>query len=149
MPALEEFEKLVLKRGCPVKALLLDQSFSAGVGNWVAGMYVPARHLRSVLCAGVRCSMTFHHMSDEILYHSRIHPERRCKSLAHDEVVVLHQKIREVCEFAVSVNADDSKFPENWLFQHRWVCERWCFSLHFLLIARHREREKRNIPYYW
>lgn len=36
MPKLEEFVERVQKRKCPVKALLLDQSFSAGVGNWVA-----------------------------------------------------------------------------------------------------------------
>ncbi|KAI1797500.1 Formamidopyrimidine-DNA glycosylase N-terminal domain-containing protein [Ganoderma leucocontextum] len=61
MPDFEYFKKGVLKRSCPIKALLLDQSFSAGVGNWVA-----------------------------------------------------------VCRFAVAVNADDSKFPEEWLFRHRW-----------------------------
>lgn len=38
MPALDDFSSLVSKRGSPIKALLLDQSFSAGVGNWVAGM---------------------------------------------------------------------------------------------------------------
>lgn len=37
MPSLEVFTPQVLKRSCPIKALLLDQSFSAGVGNWVAG----------------------------------------------------------------------------------------------------------------
>ncbi|KAG6891110.1 hypothetical protein C0995_014200 [Termitomyces sp. Mi166 len=37
MPSLDEFSAAVLKRTCPIKALLLDQSFSAGVGNWVAG----------------------------------------------------------------------------------------------------------------
>lgn len=37
MPALEDFKRQVTKRSCPIKALLLDQSFSAGVGNWVAG----------------------------------------------------------------------------------------------------------------
>lgn len=37
MPSLEDFSRLVVKRSCPIKALLLDQSFSAGVGNWVAG----------------------------------------------------------------------------------------------------------------
>lgn len=37
MPALKEFKPLVQKRSCPVKALLLDQSFSAGIGNWIAG----------------------------------------------------------------------------------------------------------------
>jgi len=39
MPSLEQFQELVLKRSCPIKALLLDQSFSAGVGNWVAGTF--------------------------------------------------------------------------------------------------------------
>lgn len=37
MPDLADFSSGVLKRSCPIKALLLDQSFSAGVGNWVAG----------------------------------------------------------------------------------------------------------------
>ena len=37
MLPLDEFSEKVLKRSCPIKALLLDQSFSAGVGNWVAG----------------------------------------------------------------------------------------------------------------
>ena len=37
MPDFEDFSRGVLKRACPIKALLLDQSFSAGVGNWVAG----------------------------------------------------------------------------------------------------------------
>ena len=37
MPDLPDFSSGVLKRTCPIKALLLDQSFSAGVGNWVAG----------------------------------------------------------------------------------------------------------------
>jgi formamidopyrimidine-DNA glycosylase len=37
MPDLADFSSGVLKRSCPIKALLLDQSFSAGVGNWIAG----------------------------------------------------------------------------------------------------------------
>src|ERR1700692_2909701 len=37
MPAVDDFKTSVLKRSCPIKALLLDQSFSAGVGNYVAG----------------------------------------------------------------------------------------------------------------
>lgn len=41
MPSADDFKKAVRKRSCPVKALLLDQSFSAGVGNWVAGACAP------------------------------------------------------------------------------------------------------------
>lgn len=42
MPSLEDYKCKVLKRNCPIKALLLDQSFSAGVGNWVAGITQPS-----------------------------------------------------------------------------------------------------------
>ncbi|KAJ7139591.1 AtMMH-1 [Mycena epipterygia] len=93
MPSFDEFKPLVLKRSCPIKALLLDQSFSAGVGNWVA---------------------------DEILYHARVHPEQRANTLTDNQLNALHHQISNVCEIAVSVDADDSKFPENWLFKHRW-----------------------------
>ncbi|RDX56310.1 hypothetical protein OH76DRAFT_1396662 [Lentinus brumalis] len=93
MPDLDEFKRGVLKRSCPIKALLLDQSFSAGVGNWVA---------------------------DEILYHARVHPEERCNVLTDEQLEALHKQTAEVCQFAVSVNADDQKFPEDWLFRHRW-----------------------------
>ena len=40
MPSLENFSLQVTKRTCPIKALLLDQSFSAGIGNWLAGKWV-------------------------------------------------------------------------------------------------------------
>lgn len=94
MPDLPTFSSLVLKRSCPIKALLLDQSFSAGVGNWVA---------------------------DEILYHARVHPEQRCRTLSEEQVEQVWAWTKEVCESAVKVNADDKKFPEDWLFKHRWV----------------------------
>ncbi|KLO05707.1 AtMMH-1 [Schizopora paradoxa] len=93
MPSLEEFSTQVLKRSCPIKALLLDQSFSAGVGNWVA---------------------------DEILYHARVHPEQRCNTLNEEQVKKLYEKMKYVCETAVSVNAESNKFPTHWLFGHRW-----------------------------
>ncbi|KZT43952.1 hypothetical protein SISSUDRAFT_977590 [Sistotremastrum suecicum HHB10207 ss-3] len=93
MPALDDFSSQVLKRRCPIKALLLDQSFSAGVGNWVA---------------------------DEILYHSHVHPEERCNSLNSKQVAELYHWTKQVCATAVGVNADSKKFPADWLFLHRW-----------------------------
>jgi len=93
MPPLDDFSASVLKRSCPIKALLLDQTFSAGVGNWVA---------------------------DEILYNARIHPEQKCNTLSTEQLIALHHQTSEVCRIAVSVNADDSKFPDHWLFKHRW-----------------------------
>ncbi|KAI0040806.1 AtMMH-1 [Auriscalpium vulgare] len=93
LPSVEDFKHGAVKRSCPVKALLLDQSFSAGVGNWVA---------------------------DEILYHARVHPEQRCNTLSDEQIAALHAQTAEVCRTAVEVNADDAKFPEDWLFRHRW-----------------------------
>ena len=59
--------------------------------------------------------------ADEILYNARIHPEQRCNTLSSEQLAALHHQTRSVCETAVAVNADDSKFPEHWLFKHRWV----------------------------
>ncbi|TRM62394.1 DNA glycosylase/AP lyase [Schizophyllum amplum] len=93
MPSLDKFAELMKRRSCPVKALLLDQKFSAGVGNWVA---------------------------DEILYHARVHPERRCNTLTETELDSLHRQTETVCRVAVDADADEEKFPEDWLFKHRW-----------------------------
>ncbi|KAJ1309696.1 hypothetical protein OPQ81_006461 [Rhizoctonia solani] len=93
MPKLDEFKAMVLKRTCPVKALLLDQSFSAGVGNWVA---------------------------DEILFQSRIHPEQRASTLSGTQIQTMYNQTKLVCETAVAVNADSSQFPKDWLFKYRW-----------------------------
>jgi formamidopyrimidine-DNA glycosylase len=94
MPSLSDFIPQVQRRANPIKSLLLDQKFSAGVGNWIA---------------------------DEILFHSRIHPEQRPNTLTDEQIKTLHEKMLYVCETAVGVNANSSLFPESWLFRHRWV----------------------------
>ena len=37
------------------------------------------------------------------------------------QLAALHQQTADVCASAVAVNADDTKFPEDWLFKHRWA----------------------------
>jgi formamidopyrimidine-DNA glycosylase len=112
MPDLEDFSRGVLKRGCPIKALLLDQSFSAGVGNWIAGDgFIQVSYFIGL----------YDNVPDEVLYHARIHPEQRCKSLSEEQIQALHVQIRNICTFAVEMNADYFKFPDNWLFKYRWV----------------------------
>lgn len=59
--------------------------------------------------------------SDEVLYHARVHPEQRANSLSESQIRALYQQIKHVCTFAVEVNADDTKFPDDWLFKYRWV----------------------------
>ncbi|KAL4778025.1 DNA glycosylase/AP lyase [Aspergillus varians] len=77
----------------PVKALLLDQANISGIGNW---------------------------MGDEILYHAKIHPEQYSNTLKDDQIKELHSAIHYVCSTSVEVLADSDKFPEHWLFKHRW-----------------------------
>ncbi|KAJ1655254.1 hypothetical protein IWQ61_004970 [Dispira simplex] len=93
MPSVEKFSKLVLKRRLPIKALLLDQKFLAGVGNWIA---------------------------DEILYQSAVHPQQYTHTLTPSELKALHHNTVYVCETASKVNADHTQFPSDWLFHVRW-----------------------------
>lgn len=59
--------------------------------------------------------------TDEILYQARVHPEQRCNTLSAENLEMLHHQTVNVCQTAVAVDADDSKFPEHWLFKHRWA----------------------------
>ncbi|KAL5340835.1 Formamidopyrimidine-DNA glycosylase N-terminal domain-containing protein [Aspergillus crustosus] len=77
----------------PIKALLLDQANISGIGNW---------------------------MGDEILYHAKIHPEQYSNTLTDEQIKELHSAIDYVCSTSVEVLADFEKFPEHWLFKHRW-----------------------------
>ncbi|OEL24329.1 Formamidopyrimidine-DNA glycosylase [Dichanthelium oligosanthes] len=76
-----------------IKALLLDQSFISGIGNWIA---------------------------DEVLYQSRIHPLQSASNLSRESREALHGSIQEVVKYAVEVDADLERFPKEWLFHHRW-----------------------------
>ncbi len=93
MPGLAFFEKELGKRKAPIKAVLLDQSFSAGVGNWIA---------------------------DEVLYQSGIDPRRRAHKLSASEIKTLRLRLKKIIDHAVRVGSDDARFPEHWLFHYRW-----------------------------
>ncbi|KAF3935092.1 hypothetical protein ABW19_dt0202981 [Dactylella cylindrospora] len=89
----EWFRQALLKRKVPVKALLLDQAFISGVGNWVG---------------------------DEILYHARIHPEQYSNTLSEAQQKQLYESTMYVCKTACDVLGESSKFPPEWLMKHRW-----------------------------
>jgi formamidopyrimidine-DNA glycosylase len=93
LPSPARFRALARARGVPVKALLLDQSFAAGVGNWIA---------------------------DEVLYQARIAPGRPSRSLSTAELDRLRRRLRSVVRVAVGVGADSDRFPRSWLFHRRW-----------------------------
>ncbi len=93
LPARARFAALLGQRGAPIKALLLDQTFAAGVGNWIA---------------------------DEVLYQARVAPQRRARSLSAVEAEALRRAIRRVVGLAVKAGADSDRYPRTWLFHRRW-----------------------------
>ena len=92
-PSFDEFKARLHRRSTRLKALLLDQRFAAGVGNWLA---------------------------DEMLFQARLDPRRRISELSAEELTRLHTSMRDVVHTAVAANADKSLFPSSWLFHHRW-----------------------------
>ncbi len=80
-------------RKAPIKAVLLDQTTFAGVGNWIA---------------------------DEVLYQAAIRPQRPAAELSSTEVARLRTTLLRVIRRAVAVDADSDRFPKGWLFHRRW-----------------------------
>lgn len=93
LPTEAELRTLLGRRRIPIKAVLLDQGALSGIGNWIA---------------------------DEVLYQSGIAPKRSAASLTAIEIAALRRAIRKVLAHAVKVGADYHRFPESWLFEHRW-----------------------------
>lgn len=93
LPKPKELFAILQKRKAPIKAILLDQGIFAGVGNWIA---------------------------DETLYQARINPKRLGNSLTEKEVTKLRNALHDILKLAVEVDADYHKFPESWMFVHRW-----------------------------
>lgn len=78
----------------PLKALLLDQKYFPGIGNW---------------------------MADEILWRARLHPASIGKCLSLPDHRRLFHSIKEVCRDALEVIGTSwGKPPDSWLFNHRW-----------------------------
>jgi formamidopyrimidine-DNA glycosylase len=93
LPPAWRLRALIEGRTAPMKALLLDQSFAAGVGNWIA---------------------------DEVLYQAAIDPRRPAHTLTANEVERLRGALRRVITTAVRLDSDSDRYPRSWLFHHRW-----------------------------
>lgn len=93
MPSKAEFIRRARRRRAPAKAVLLDQKFAAGVGNWIA---------------------------DEVLYQARVDPRRVLAELTDEELARVRSKLRHVVKRAVAVDAVKERFPRGWLFHRRW-----------------------------
>jgi len=92
-----EYLASALGRNAGVKALLLDQSVVAGLGN----IYV-----------------------DEILFSARVHPTRKASTLTRDEIQSIHSATRDILRHAIELRGTtfDSyhdAFGETGKFQHQ------------------------------
>ena len=93
LPPFARFRDLVRGRAAPLKALLLDQGFAAGVGNWIA---------------------------DEVLYQARLDPRRRANTLTDPEIMRMRAALKRVVDTSVRVSNDSDRYPRGWLFHRRW-----------------------------
>ena len=92
-PSVAWFVEQFARRRTPIKALLLNQSFLAGVGNWIA---------------------------DEVCYQAKIDPHRLASSLTTTEAKRVRTKLLHILNKACDWEADYTRFPSSWLFHHRW-----------------------------
>ncbi|MEN8151621.1 MAG: DNA-formamidopyrimidine glycosylase family protein, partial [Planctomycetota bacterium] len=93
LPSTPDLAVRMARRKVTLKGLLLDQSFAAGVGNWIA---------------------------DEVCFRARLDPRRRADSLSRPEVGRVRRALGEIIRRAVAVDADKTRFPRTWLFHFRW-----------------------------
>jgi len=93
MPSPQTFIDRARRRPSSAKAVLLNQGFAAGVGNWIA---------------------------DEVLYQARIDPRRRMADLSDSELRRMRTKLSDVVSQAVEVDAENARYPRIWLFHRRW-----------------------------
>lgn len=92
-PTPAEFVRALATRSANIKGLLLNQSFAAGVGNWIA---------------------------DEVLYQAGIDPRRSADGLTAVEARRLRKCLVGIVRKAVAVDARKERFPRTWLFHRRW-----------------------------
>lgn len=90
--SLEDFKNSLHKRKTFIKAVLMDQSVAAGIGNW---------------------------MADDILYQAKIHPETKAQDLSDKNVETLFNAMKNVIEVAIANDAHYPDFPEYFLIHNR------------------------------
>lgn len=88
----KNFYKIMQASSKGIKSALMDQEAISGIGN----IY-----------------------SDEILFHSKIHPKKKAKKLDDAQIKKLHKSMREVLTTAIKAGADPNKMPKNYLINHR------------------------------
>ena len=93
MPTVEQLRAWFAGRTAPIKAVLLDQTVAAGVGNWIA---------------------------DEVLYQAGVHPELSTALLTDAELQAVHDALERIVRVAVDCKLTGKDNPTEWLYHYRW-----------------------------
>ena len=88
----EQFLHLLLGKGGSIKGALTDQHLLAGIGN----VY-----------------------SDEILFQCKVHPKSNVSKLSDAQKHQLYKQMNKVLKMAIDKGGERSKFPSNYLINHR------------------------------
>jgi len=88
----EHLQAVLGPKKAMIKPLLLDQSITAGLGNWIV---------------------------DEVLFQARINPKRRANTLTSKEFRALHAAIQLVLTTAIAHEATYRHFPASFLIHAR------------------------------
>lgn len=89
----EKIGRILSGRTAAIKAVLLDQSVFAGVGNWIA---------------------------DEVVYQAGLDPHHPACQLSTEAVIRICRCLGRIVRKAVAVDAESARFPRSWLFHYRW-----------------------------
>jgi len=86
------FTRMLVARKRPLKPLLVDQSFVAGIGNLFA---------------------------DEILFQAGLRPDQRASDMTPPQAAALHAAMRSVLAEAIKRLVDGEPYPKDWLCSQR------------------------------
>jgi formamidopyrimidine-DNA glycosylase len=90
--SLAQFKTIFRKHHGPVKTILLNQKWIAGIGNIYA---------------------------DEILFRARIHPATQASALKDNAIARLFRTTRYILRMAIHAKADADLMPKSWLLARR------------------------------
>lgn len=88
-----QLDAFPLSKKTPIKSMLLDQSFVAGIGNW---------------------------MADDILHMAGILPQLSVGRLSEEQLDRLLRAIVDLSRVAVDLKTKGMPYPPDWIFHVRW-----------------------------
>lgn len=89
---LDQFKDAVSGRKTAIKNVIMNQSVTAGVGNWIA---------------------------DDVLYQAQIHPQKKVTDITEQEIETIYNKLQHVIEVAIKHEAHYKDFPDYFLIHNR------------------------------